>query len=65
MVVLDGCPVGCAKAILDREGITPGRYVVATALGIEKVKDPQLAVRDEDVRSIKEAARDAAPAARP
>lgn len=56
MVVLDGCPVGCAKAILDREGIAPGRYIVATDLGIEKVKDQRLLVRDEDVRRIKEAA---------
>jgi len=57
MIVLDGCPVGCAKAILTREGVTPGRYVVATDLGIEKVKDPRLTVLDEDVRRIKEAAR--------
>lgn len=65
MVVLDGCPVGCAKAILDREGIAPGRYIVATALGIEKVKDPQLMVRDEDVQRIKEAAREGAGASAP
>ena len=65
MIVLDGCPVGCAKAILDREGITPGRYVVATALGIEKVKDPQLMVREEDVQRIKDAAREGAGAASP
>jgi len=65
MIVLDGCPVGCAKAILDREGITAGRYVVATTLGIEKVKDPQLKVRDEDVQCIKAAAREELAAAHP
>lgn len=55
MIVLDGCPVGCAKAILDREGIVPKVYLVATALGLEKTKDPQLLVRDEEVRRIKDA----------
>ena len=65
LLVLDGCPVGCAKAILDREGITPRQYIVATALGIEKVKDPQLLVRPEDVDLIKQAAREGGGAASP
>lgn len=58
LLVLDGCPVGCAKAILDNAGITPRHYIVATALGIEKVKDAQLLVRPEDVDLIKQAARE-------
>jgi len=47
VIVLDGCQVGCAKAILDREGIALKSYVVVTDLGIDKVKDRQLS-RDED-----------------
>lgn len=60
VLALDGCPVGCAKAILEREGIGLKQYVVVTDLGIEKVKDRQLALRDEDVARVKQAGRDAA-----
>ncbi len=56
VIVLDGCPLACAKGIMERAGLPLGRYVVATDLGIEKVKDSQLAVRQEDVATVKEAA---------
>ncbi|MDD5475077.1 MAG: putative zinc-binding protein [Syntrophales bacterium] len=36
LVAIDGCPVGCAKAILDHAGIEPHRYVIITELGIVK-----------------------------
>lgn len=65
LLVLDGCPVGCAKAILDNAGITPRDYIVVTALGIAKNKDLQLHVRDEDVRRIKQAVRGGADSGAP
>ena len=39
LVVIDGCPVGCARAILEKNGIENKNYVVITDLGIEKNKD--------------------------
>ena len=56
VIVLDGCALGCAKAIMDRAGLPLGTYLVATDLGIEKVKDAQLVVRQEDVDKLKAAA---------
>jgi len=57
VMVLDGCQVGCAKAILEREGIPLNHYVVVTDLGIEKVKDRQLAMAREDVAAVMDAGR--------
>jgi uncharacterized metal-binding protein len=39
LLVLDGCPVACAKLIMDRAGVTDYEYVVVTDLGIEKNRD--------------------------
>ena len=36
LVAVDGCSVGCARAILDNARIVPHRYVVITELGIDK-----------------------------
>lgn len=60
VLVLDGCPVGCAKAILAREGVPLHNYVVVTDLGIEKVKDRTLALSDADVAKVMQAGRQAA-----
>lgn len=57
MVVLDGCEVGCAKAILDHAGIPVNNYMVLTELGIEKNKD--LNLKSEDIRKVKAAVRSA------
>lgn len=57
MVVLDGCEVGCAKAILDHAGIPVKNYMVLTELGIEKNKDFNL--KSEDIRKVKAAVRSA------
>lgn len=57
MVVLDGCEVGCAKAILDHAGIPVKNYMVLTELGIEKNKD--LNLKSEDIRKVKAAVRSA------
>ena len=37
-VVIDGCPMDCAKKIFDRHGLANYRQIKVTDLGIEKVK---------------------------
>lgn len=36
LIVIDGCPTGCAKKVLERHSIKPAVYYVVTELGIEK-----------------------------
>lgn len=61
VTVLDGCSVGCAKAIMQNAGVPMQDYLVVTDLGIDKVigkdKNPQLALRPEEVERVKLAAR--------
>lgn len=38
-VLIDGCAVGCAKKIFEKNGITPTHYFVVTEMGIEKSYD--------------------------
>ena len=61
MVAIDGCQVGCAKAILEAAGVPLERYLVLTDLGIEKNKDFNL--KAADLKAVKEAVRRCAPAA--
>ncbi|MBU1228914.1 MAG: putative zinc-binding protein [Proteobacteria bacterium] len=56
VLVLDGCAVGCAKAIAERAGLAGHDHLVVTDLGIDKVKDPQLTLRPEEVARVKDAA---------
>jgi uncharacterized metal-binding protein len=51
IVVIDGCPVGCAKATLAINGIEAENHVVITDLGIEKNKE--LTVNPQDVERVK------------
>ncbi|MFO7885883.1 MAG: putative zinc-binding protein [Desulfobacteraceae bacterium] len=51
LVVIDGCQVGCAKAILEKNGIENKNYTVITDLGIEKNKDFNL--KAEDLETVK------------
>jgi len=37
-LVIDGCPMDCAKKVFDQAGIKGYKYVKVTDLGIEKVK---------------------------
>jgi len=53
MVAIDGCSVGCAKAILEQAKVPLKNYIVATELGIEKNKDFNL--KEEDIRKVKDA----------
>ena len=53
MVTIDGCEVGCAKAILDHAEVPAKNYLVLTELGIEKNKDFNL--KTEDIQKVKAA----------
>lgn len=48
LVVIDGCDIGCGKAIFDHIKITPKQYMVLTGMGIEKNKDFNLLRQDID-----------------
>jgi uncharacterized metal-binding protein len=37
-IVIDGCPMDCAKKIFDRAGVANCKQIKVTDLGIEKVK---------------------------
>lgn len=49
MVVIDGCSVGCAKAIFAKAGIPMKNYIVITDEEIEKNKDLNLQRNDIDL----------------
>ena len=53
IAAIDGCAVGCAKAILKNAGIQNYNYIVLTDLGIEKNKNFNLS--DEDIMRVKKA----------
>jgi len=61
VLVLDGCAVGCAKAIMNNAGLPLQDYLVVTDLGIDKVKDTQLVIRTDEVQRVKQAARGGQP----
>lgn len=48
VVVIDGCPMGCAKAILEDIHVPLKHYLVITDEGIEKNKNLQLERSDID-----------------
>ncbi len=54
VIVIDGCPVGCARQIAERAGITPDQEIVVTDLGIEK--GGGLDLPEEDVERVVSAA---------
>jgi len=53
MVAIDGCDIGCAKAILTHADVPIRGYLVLTALGIEKNKDFKF--KREDIDKAKKA----------
>jgi uncharacterized metal-binding protein len=63
IAAIDGCSVGCAKAILKNADIQNYNYVVLTDLGIEKNKN--LSLNAEDARRVKDAVRTACAAQQP
>jgi len=54
-IVIDGCPVGCAKRVVEHAEISIGKYLVVTKLGIEK--NHILKIKEEEVEKIKMAVR--------
>ncbi len=46
VVVLDGCPVACARKTMEAAGLTNYEYVVVTDLGVEKTHNFNLAADD-------------------
>jgi len=56
MVAIDGCSVGCVKAILEHAEVPLKQYLVLTDLNIEKNKDFNL--RREDVEKVKKAVKE-------
>jgi uncharacterized metal-binding protein len=52
-IVIDGCPVGCAKKIMEDKGLAIDRYVLITDLGITKTPGP--AFSESDVRRVVDA----------
>lgn len=57
MVVLDGCEVGCAKAIFKEAGVPLRGHLVLSELGITKDKDFNL--KREEIEQVKAAAKQA------
>lgn len=57
MVAIDGCPVGCAKAILEKAGVPEKAYLTLTDLGIEKNKNFEL--QPEEIERVKTAVKQA------
>lgn len=55
VIVLDGCSVACAKAILDKAGIAMTQYIDATKLGI--AKEPHFDITPEQIETVSQAVR--------
>lgn len=55
LVVMDGCEVGCAKAIFQEAAVPLRGYLVLTELGIIKNKDFNL--KEKELDQVKQAAR--------
>lgn len=55
IVVMDGCPVGCAKAIFEKAEVPLRGYLVLTDLGIAKNKD--LNLKRAEIDQVKAAVR--------
>ncbi len=58
-VVIDGCSVGCARAILAHMEIPLENYLIVTELGIGKNKDFNL--KEEDLNKLKDTVRSCLP----
>jgi uncharacterized metal-binding protein len=50
VVILDGCPMQCAKKIAGAQGVAAGQYLVITELGIPK--GPSKSYTDDDIEKI-------------
>jgi len=50
VVILDGCPMQCAKKIAGAQGIAAGQHIVLTELGI--TKGPSKSYTEDDVGNV-------------
>ncbi len=50
VVILDGCPMQCAKKIAGAQGIAAGQHIVLTELGI--TKGPSKSFTNDDIERI-------------
>jgi uncharacterized metal-binding protein len=50
VVILDGCPMLCAKKIADAQGVTAAQHLVMTELGI--TKGPSKNYTEDDIEKI-------------
>ena len=50
VVILDGCPMLCAKKIADAQGVPAGQHLVMTELGI--TKGPSKNYTEDDIEKI-------------
>jgi uncharacterized metal-binding protein len=48
-IVIDGCPVACAKKIMDDKGLRIDRYVMITELGLIKTSGPAFNKNDVQI----------------
>ncbi len=53
MIAIDGCDIGCAKALLEHVGVPVKSYLVVTDLGINKNHD--FSLKEEEVTVVKQA----------
>jgi uncharacterized metal-binding protein len=54
-IVIDGCPVACAKKIMDDKELTIDHYVMITQLGI--IKTPGPTFNENDIQTVIDAVR--------
>jgi uncharacterized metal-binding protein len=57
VIAIDGCSLGCARAVLDHQRVPVTTHVVLTELGIEKNKD--LTLPEAEVHQVTDAVREA------
>jgi uncharacterized metal-binding protein len=55
VIVIDGCPVGCAKRIAEHAEVPISKYLVVTKQGVEK--NHTLKTKEEEVEKVKQAVR--------
>lgn len=53
LVAIDGCPVACARKVLEQQGLQVGQHVIVTSLGIKKTGE--LVPREEEIEQVVEA----------
>lgn len=54
IVVIDGCPVGCARQIAENAGVKIDQYLIVTKLGIKKIGDMDIV--EDDLETVVSAA---------